>query len=61
MRNLFYTIKDAIDPMRYGNAGSQALYWFIRIGSIALPILILLAIAGTVYCKIKGIEINFGF
>lgn len=52
-------IKDAISPMRYGSKGEKALYWFLRIGSIALCVLVVLVIAGIVYCKVNGIEIQF--
>ena len=53
------TIKDAISPMRYGSGGEKALYWFLRIGTIVLGVLIVAVIAGVIYCKVNGIEIAF--
>lgn len=52
-------VRDAISPMRYGRSGEKGLYWFIVVGSIAVPVLLLVAIGGLVYCKINGIEIKF--
>lgn len=53
------TIKDSISPMRYGSGGEKALYWFLRVGTIALGVLLLVLIAGLIYCKVNGIEIVF--
>lgn len=65
MRNFFGAVKDrvsdAISPMRYAGGFQTGLYWFIVIGSIVLPILILLVIAGFWYTKANGIEIQFPF
>lgn len=52
-------IKDSISPMRYGSGGEKALYWFLRIGTIVLGILIVAIIAGLIYCNVKGIDIVF--
>lgn len=51
-------IKDAISPMRDGSGGEKALYWFIRVMAIAVPVLAVLAIGGFIYCKINGITIG---
>ena len=56
--NIIETIKDSISSMRYGTNSERGLYWFIKIGSISLSILIVLAIAGVIYAKINGIDIN---
>lgn len=58
---MFAKIKEAIEPMRYEGGAQAALYWFIRVASIAVPVLLLLCIAGVVYCKMKGIEIVLPF
>ena len=57
----FDMIRDAISPMKDGTTGEKALYWFLRIGSIALCIFIVLIIVGLIYCKVKGIEIALPF
>jgi hypothetical protein len=59
MRNFFGKVKDAIGSMRYGSSVERGLYWFIRVGLIVLPILVLLVIAGLIYANINGIEIKF--
>lgn len=59
MRVIVDKVRDAISPMRYGSSAEKGLYWFIRIASIAVPILLVLAVAGLIYAKANGIEIKF--
>ena len=61
MSNFINTIKDAISPMRYGSGGEKALYWFIRVLAILVPVLIVVAVAGVIYCKVNGISIALPF
>lgn len=56
---MFQKIKDAISPMRDGTGAEKALYWIIRVMAIAVPILLVAAIGGFIYCKINGITIAF--
>lgn len=43
-------VRDAISSMRYEGGVTTALYWFIRVALVAVPVLIALCIAGLVYC-----------
>lgn len=54
-------IKYAIDDMRYGSRAEVVWYWAIKIGLIALAVIIVAIIAGTVYCKVKGIDVPIPF
>lgn len=52
-------VREAISPMRYGTGFEKAIYWFIRVAIILVPIFIVAIIAGVIYCKVNGIEIAF--
>lgn len=60
MRRWFDLVKEAIGSMRYAGGFQTGLYWFIRVGLIALPILVVLIIAGLVYANMNDIEIKIG-
>lgn len=51
-------IVDVINDMRYhDSAGMRGLYWFIKIGSILLAILLIVLLVMFIYTKVKGISI----
>lgn len=51
-------IKEAVSSMRYENGAMKGMYWFIRVALIAVPTLLVIAVAGVIYCKANGIEIQ---
>ena len=57
----FSRIKDAISPMRYGSGSEKAMYWFIKVGTIVLAVVVVIIIAALIYCAATGTKIQMPF
>lgn len=54
---IFSKVKDSISSLKYGSGKEKGLYYFIKFGSIALCVFIVLIVIGIIYAKVKGISI----